>query len=104
MPCIQPLLRDGQSYVTEESGFLHTRLLFKAWTLLRKETAVLSCQTDKAMSFLPGLIIQESPPFNKPEVLTPREDPKCLEDSDTASGNLTTHERSCFFDCYRARK
>lgn len=89
MSCSQPLLRDGHSDIPEKGGFLHTRLLSKARTLLRKETAMLSCQADKAVSFCPGLIAQESTPFHKQEVLGPGEGPTSSGDGDAASGNLT---------------
>lgn len=46
--------------------------------LLKRETALLSCQTNKTVCFLPGLIIQEGTPFKKLEVLTPREGPHVL--------------------------
>lgn len=62
-----------------KSGFWYTQLLFKAQTLLTGETSILSCQTYKAVSFLPVLISQKDTAFSKPEAFTPVEGPTCFK-------------------------
>lgn len=82
MSCVLPLLSLMMAKV------LSYTLSFSAWTLLKGETAVIPRQTDKAVSFLPGLINQEDTPFGQPEALSPVQGPACLEDRDGSSGNL----------------